>query len=74
MTGVSGCFGSNSTIDNLEDVSATVEKIVESASDNSGDENAQVQLYYYQSVDRRIRLLTLAVVVLAVVILAREWK
>lgn len=74
MTGVSGCFGGTDTnnIDNMEDVSATVEEIVANTSDNSNTDDALIHLYYYQSVEKRIRMLTLAVVVLAIVVLSKE--
>lgn len=76
MTGVSGCFGGTTTnnIDNVEDVSATVDEIIEKAGVNASDnsEDAKVHLYYYISVEKRLRMLTLAVVALAIVVLSKE--
>lgn len=74
MTGVSGCFGVQAApIDDLEDVTLTVDEIVnENPGENSSVDDTQMHLFYYQSVERRIKMLTLVVVALAVFVLAKE--
>lgn len=74
MSGVSGCFGGQTApIDDMEDVTLTVDEIVnENPGENSSVDDTQMHLFYYQSVERRIKMLTLVVVALAVVVLAKE--
>ena len=79
----SGCFGSqptNNTIDNVEEVSSTVDGIIESMDGTQetvpGENTAALSLLttHYLYMDKRVRLLTYAVVALSVVVLLKEIK
>lgn len=78
--GVSGCFGGASAypVDDVDDVAAAVEEIVETAQPANEQPVAEatdidMALLVGQYV-RRVRLLTWAVVVLAAVIAIKELK
>jgi len=83
MSGVSGCFGSrmnNDPIDDVEEVSATVDDIVETMpEDTTPSEVGQEYLLTIQQLAnvageyaRRIRLLTWAVVAIVVYLVLKE--
>ena len=77
MSGVSGCFGGprqdeGAAISNVEDVSQAVEGILEDTGSDSSGNDAFVLMQYCSFVERRVRMLTWAVVALAVVVVLRE--
>lgn len=79
MITASGCFGSpqpsNDTIDNVEEISSTVDGIIENIDENAGsdaDTAASLLATHYLYMDKRIRLLTYAVVALAAVVIVKE--
>ena len=81
MIGVSGCFGSDcqpEVIDNAAEVSAAVDDIMDGAAcpqcdvDDGNQLAASLLLMHYAGMDRRVRLLTYAVVAMAVYILVKE--
>lgn len=85
MIGVSGVFGSqrgsagNDSIDNLEEVSSTVDDIiedvvVEGAEPSTGLTPAELFMRRYARMERRVTVLTWAVVALFMVLLAKELK
>lgn len=78
MIGESGCFGgsqpaANETIDNMAEVSAAVDDIISDTGTVSSSASAAVVLArHYAYMERRVRMLTWAVVALAAVALLSE--
>ena len=76
MKSQSGCFGGSNqvedVIDTVEEVSAAVDDIATTVG-TATDEAAAYQLaVHYASMERRIRLLTWAVAIIAIVLVLKE--
>ena len=86
MIGVSGVFGSqrgsagNDTIDNLAEVSAAVDDIIEDVVVEGAEPSAaaptpaELFMQRYARMERRVTVLTWAVIALFAVLLAKELK
>lgn len=79
MTGVSGCFGGSNTytgevIDNIDEVSVAVDDIVcDTRPEATKNQAAYMLVQHYAYMEQRVRMITWAVVALAIVVLLKEF-